>query len=273
MPVHEDEDVFARGRIAPHDLPAAFAVVHRMMRKCRRARQLLRVAEDGDGSPEMRRKLKRARGQRRMALQALAVHFSSYDMVARPVVEHAAPEMTEPWDELTEAHFREVTGWSTPQFLEAADKLTLLPAEITTAQGCKVSRRLAFFTCLRRWSVTDTLRAQGRFQRTSPSRLTDIINTTIKELMLHYKRLVLSFDFLRIIPCLKDWADAVAESSPGGSPHVVCWADGKPWKFEKPGSGQAAQEAAAALQINVDDIQRSFYNKNYKGTSLCGSLA
>ena len=41
--------------------------------------------------------------------------------------------------------------------------------------------------------------------------------------------------------------------------------DGKPWLFCKPGGGQAARRMARRFNVTVDDIQRSLYNRNYKG--------
>jgi hypothetical protein len=99
----------------------------------------------------------------------------------------------------------------------------------------------------------------------SLSRLKHCINSCITHLMAAYRKLVTTFDFVRIIAKLRAFADAVAAACPGGTAWVVCWLDGKPWLFCKPGGGKAARKLARQLGCEVDDIQRSFYNKNYKG--------
>jgi hypothetical protein len=268
MQITEDDDSESRGRLAPHEVPLAMAATMVACRRLHATRGALAAAagEGGDaGEQRLIQKVARAKRMRRSLLMMMSFHYMSYDMVMMPPVQHAAPEMTEPWRELTEAAFVRVTRFSTTRFCEVADALIRFPATMRAADGSVMTRRLALFSLLRRWVVPDTLYQQARFQRTSVSRLRHCINSAIKQLMAAYRKLVTTFDFVRIKAKLVEFAEAVDVAAPGGTPWVVCWMDGKPWLFCKPGYGKAARKMARHLGVQIDDVQRSFYNRNYKG--------
>ena len=106
---------------------------------------LVRV-EGGDvGEQRLIQKVAQAKRMWRNLLMMMAFHYMSYDMVMMPPVQHAAPEMTEPWRELTEAAFVRVTRFSTTRFCEVADALIRFPATMRAADGSVMTRRLALF--------------------------------------------------------------------------------------------------------------------------------
>ena len=186
MQITEDDDSESRGRLAPHEVPLAMAATMVACRRLHAARGALAAAagEGGDaGEQRLIQKVARAKRMRRSLLMMMSFHYMSYDMVMMPPVQHAAPEMTEPWRELTEAAFVRVTRFSTTRFCEVADALIRFPATMRAADGSVMTRRLALFSLLRRWVVPDTLYQQARFQRTSVSRLRHCINSAIKQLM------------------------------------------------------------------------------------------
>eukprot|EP01043_Picozoa_sp_COSAG02_P045940 COSAG02_NODE_4250_length_5586_cov_2.460725_6_plen_143_part_00 len=118
----------------------------------RRTREL--TAAGGVGQRLIRR-VRRAKMLRRALFVMMVAHFTSYDMVMMAPVVHALPEMLKPWRELSNAEFTRVTRFGIARFLECADALTLLPETLIMSDGSKMSRRLALFTVLRRWTVPD----------------------------------------------------------------------------------------------------------------------
>ena len=187
MQVTEDDDPESRGRLAPHELPHVMACVlaaQRRVQRCVAALAATRAAGDDDAvERRLIQKTARARRQKRCLCMALACHFMSYDSVQMAPLQHAAAEMTEPWNELPEAEFVRVTRWGTRRFCEACDKLVLFPDVLHAENGSTMTRRLAMFTLLRRWVVPDRIIDQAKFQRTSTSRLKHCINAAIKQLM------------------------------------------------------------------------------------------
>ena len=258
---HEEDTVEDRGRLCPHEVPEVLRLVVLTSRRAKRQRE--EFEEEG---PVTLQQLVRAKAMRWLFAQTFLQHTTSYDMVSRAPVSFTDGKMTHPWLELAEANFRELTRFNKQHFLDCCGELALLPPMIVAPSRCHASRALAMFCLLRRWAVPDTLARQAKEMRCTIAWLTQIINAAIQQLMdCGYRRLITTFDFVRIKPRLDEWAAAVQESSPGGTPGVVCWADGKPWKFPKPGCGAAARNMAAAAGVQLDDVQRSFYNRNYRG--------
>ena len=104
MQVTEDDDPESRGRLAPHELPHVMACVlaaQRRVQRCVAALAATRAAGDDDAvERRLIQKTARARRQKRCLCMALACHFMSYDSVQMAPLQHAAAEMTEPWNEL-----------------------------------------------------------------------------------------------------------------------------------------------------------------------------
>ena len=259
--VHEDDDLEDRGRLKTWEAKPMMDILHTVYRHEKRAREEV----EGDDCEENQFAHARAACIKNYFVGVYFKHITSYNMVSRAPVAYDQPAMTEPWRDLTEQDFKEQTGFCKRMFLACCDELTLLPGKIVASDGCTASKHLAMFTLLRRWSVPDTLERQARDMRRGRCWVTAIINAAIATLMQHYRKLITTFDFVRIKPELDAWADAVAESSPGGTPGVVCWADGKPWLFPKPGTGTTARALATALNVPTDHIQRSLYYRNYRG--------
>jgi hypothetical protein len=254
---HEEDSVEDRGRLAPHDMKPLIDMVHMASRKEKRVRE-----EEGDDT--LSDQWEGSVRSKRVFMRAFMQHCASYDMASRPPEHFAEGRMTAPWAELTECDFKAQTRFCKDKFFECCDSLMLFPRKlVSSVDGCCASRELAMFCLLRRWAIPDTLTVQARSMRANRSWLGSIVNAAIEELMVHYRKLLTTFDFVRVKPHLDEWAEAVEASSPGGTPGVVNWADGKPWPMPKPGCGITAHKMAAALGVTLDAIQRTFFNNKY----------
>ena len=169
MVLTANQSVADRGRLPTHDVPV---LRKRRRRVQKRRRHLARVialtiadsdSETGtdtdDSEDELcnlyAQQLKRAQQQQHSLARKLGRHATSYNMVCRPRVEFALPQMVSPLAELTEYQMHETSRFNKEEFRMILSELTLMPRKVVAPDGCAASLELAMYVLLRRW-VTAT---------------------------------------------------------------------------------------------------------------------
>ena len=194
----------------------------------------------------------------------LIKHCTSYDKVTRPAALHGRPPMTQPLQELTPYKFYYLVGFWPEQFRTICECLTLLPERIRTHSRCIATREEGLFLLLLRWKHVASWENAANEMRRGRSWCITIYRAFFALCAKHYRKCVKIIDYRRILPLLESWS-ATLQAHIGASPDTAFFADGKPWKMSRPGTGQAAKHFARVAGVNdVNLVQRAYYNGHYR---------
>ena len=164
--------------------------------------------------------------------------------------------MLQPWNQLQEHVFNDMTGFFPHELFRFCSqlRLDLDPQGLFCGRyGTKCSLPFAIFVVLARLGSTQTWYALAQVVRVQTSWLRSIFTAAISQLIQRYDRVITRIDRFRVLSHLQEFADAVREETGGLHHGVGCFLDGKFISTCRP------------LTKLWHFYQRSVYNGYYRG--------
>ena len=189
-------------------------------------------------------------------------HATSFDNVTRPSYHFPKAGRVDPLADWSESLFRQNTRFNKDSLQDVIAEMALLPANILTRHGCQCSMTTAVVIVLTRLATALTWDGLQQIFRVGRSHLIAVFTEARELLWRHYGVTVTQLDYSRIMRSLPEWDDTL-QSAGAGHRDVVCFIDGKAWRWERPGQGEFFTDLAAQHGLRPDQVQRSFYNGHY----------